>query len=101
MVQRGPMHMSQVAHFHPPLSNIFRNFFGEDFFRVAQLGEWSLLHLGYLGNEIIPSLRARTTAWVRSETLRLSIMCSTWFLTVPTLTTKSSAIWRLVFPWAN
>jgi hypothetical protein len=41
---------------------------------------------------INPNSRAWTTAWVRSETPSLAMMCSTWFLAVPRLITRSPAI---------
>src|SRR5215216_6183831 len=64
-------------------------------------GLWGPEGSYYPEKEIIPGSKARTTACVRSETLSLAIMCSTWFLRVPMLSTKSSAIWRLVFPSAR
>src|SRR5829696_157472 len=45
-----------------------------------------------------PNSKALTTAWVRSETPNLPIMCSTWFLAVPELIHRISEIRRLVCP---
>ena len=50
------------------------------------------------GRSINPNSKPCTTAWVRSETPSLEMMCSTWFLAVPRLITRSAAIWRLVRP---
>ena len=44
----------------------------------------------------IPASMARTAAWVRSDTPSLEIMCCTWILTVPRLTSRFWAIWGLV-----
>ena len=44
---------------------------------------------------------ARTAAWVRSETPSLAMICSTWILTVPTLSDRCVAISRLVCPSAR
>src|SRR5215207_9177235 len=48
-----------------------------------------------------PASMARTAAWVRSDTPSLEIMCCTWILTVPRLTSRFWAIWGLVCPWLS
>src|SRR5215207_5744947 len=48
-----------------------------------------------------PASMARTAAWVRSDTPSLEIMCCTWILTVPRLTSRFLAIWGFVCPWLS
>src|SRR5581483_1523513 len=48
-----------------------------------------------------PRVTARTAAWVRSDTPSFPRMRSTWTFTVPTLTKRCVAIWRLVSPCAR